>query len=247
MGSEYPHRILVVDTDKSSRRIFDTVTTKKGIELVYHPEADTALKEISGGKKMFSAVIAARDLGSMTGTDLLSEARKQAPESIRVLMTSHSKIDTVVQAINKGAIQNYIVKPLTEENVKKALKSCIRQFSLFLEEKKLFKKVKKQQKKLYLRDRKLMKNAKEHDQIIHDLDHDIAILKKKIQRLAEKSRQSPDDIGSIIKSHCASDGDFDSQKIKTLFQTSLHNLYHQFNNLSYRNGFEMPDIKGELQ
>lgn len=245
MKSAYPHRILVVDNDKNSHTIFKTVLTKTGIKGVFLTDAEAAIKKISK-KKLFSAIITARRHGSMTGTDLLAKARQQTPDTIRVLMTSHSKIETVIQAINKGAIQNYIVKPLTEANVDIAVHSCIRQFNLFLEEKKLSEKVKKQSRALYLKDRELMKNSKKHDKSIQNLDKKIHSLKKAVKILTQESIQVPDTIVDIIENCVKSDDGISQNKIKTLFETSVRDLFSQFNELSYRNGFEMPPMKGDL-
>lgn len=47
----------------------------------------------------------------MTGTDLLREARKLSPDTVRILLTGYADADSAVAAVNDGEIFRYISKP----------------------------------------------------------------------------------------------------------------------------------------
>ena len=165
-------------------------------------------------------------------------------------MTSHSQIDTIINAVNKGAIQNFIVKPWTEESLDKAVMSSIKLYNLFLEDKKLLKLAKKQRKKLYELDYQLIEATKSNNRIIHELDNEIKTLNSEIKDLSMKtpdnSSLTPEQIINEIQTHVKNDQGIDSEKTATLLKNTIKKLYDQFNEISYRNGFEMPDIKGEI-
>ena len=243
MESLYQHKILVVDDDKKTGKILKNFFQEKKIKSVFVANSDLALEEIKNSEKPFSVIIATQDQDSMTGTQLLEQARKTIPDTARVLMTSHSQINTIIQAVNKGAIQNYIVKPWTEESLEKAIKSSIKIYDLFLEDKKLAKLAKKQSTILYEHNCNLLESTKSHDKTILDLDNNIETLKKEIKTLLNKTADNTDEIIDAIQTHVKTDTSIDSEKTKTLYIETIKLLYDKFNDISQRNGFEMPEIK----
>ncbi len=250
MESEYQHKILVVDDDKKIAKAFEDVFQKKKIDHIFVNSGDAALEEVKKAEKPFSVIITDQGMEGMTGTQTLEHAREIIPETIRVLMTSHSQIDTIINAVNKGAIQNFIVKPWTEESLDKAVVSSIKLYNLFLEDKKLLKHAKKQRKKLYELDYQLIEATKSNNRIIHELDNEIKTLNSEIKDLSMKtpdnSSLTPEQIINEIQTHVKTDQGIDLEKTATLLKNTIKKLYDQFNEISYRNGFEMPDIKGEI-
>ncbi len=250
MESEYQHKILIIDDDKKANNAFTDVCQTKKIDPVFVTSSDFTLKEIKNAEKPFSVIIADQGLEGMTGTQILEHARKSIPETIRVLMASHSQFDTIMNAVNKGAIQNFIVKPWTEDSLDKAVMSSIKLYDLFLEDKKLLKLATSQSKELYEFNCRLMEATKKNNKIIHGLDNEIETLNTEIKDLSVKtpknSSLTPEQIIDGIKHHVKNDHGIDPEKTATLFENIIKELYDQFNAISYRNGFEMPDIKGAI-
>jgi len=255
MKPEYQHKILVVVDDKKIGDTLKNIFLAKKNDCVLVNKGESALEEIKKAEQPFSVIIANQGLGGMTGTQVLEQTREIAPDTIRVLMTSHSQIDTIIQAVNKGAIQNFIVKPWRDEDLEKAIKSSIKLYNKFLENKNILKLAKKQSTTLYELNKKLMEATKNHNKTIHTLDINIETLKKEIQTVPAQTSDSPestpdqiiDKIIDEIKTHVKTDTGLDAQKIQTLFNSTIKGLYNKFNEIAYQNGFEMPAIKGEIK
>lgn len=255
MKPEYQHKTLVVVDDKKIGDTLKNFFQAKKYDCVLVSTGETALEEIKKAEQPFSVIIADQGHDSMTGTQVLEQAREIAPDTIRALMTSHSQIDTIIQAVNKGAIQNFIVKPWTDEDLEKAIKSSIKLYNIFLENKNILQLAKKQSTTLYELNKELMEATKNHNQTIHTLDNDIETLKKEIQALpaqtSENTDSTPDQIIDRmideIKTHVKTDTGLDAQKIQTLFNSTIKGLYDKFNEIAYHNGFEMPAVKGEIK
>ena len=121
-------------------------------------------------------------------------------------------------------------------------------YNLFLEDKKLLQLTKKQSTKLYDRSCELMETTKNHNKTIHELDNDIELKNREIKNLSVKAVDiNPGTIIDEIQTHVKTNDDIDSKKISLLFENTIKKLYNQFNDIAYRNGFEMPDIKGEIK
>ncbi len=243
-----------MDDKKIGDTLKDIFLAKKNDCLLVN-KGEAALEEIKKAEQPFSVIIA--DLGhdSMTGIEVLEQAKEITPDTIRVLMTSHSQVDTIINAVNKGAIQNFIATPWKDEDLEKAIISSIKLYNVFLENKNILKSAKKQSTTLYELNKELMGATKNHNKTIHTLDNNIETLKKELQTVpaqtSDNHDSTPDQIidrmTDEIKTNLKTDTGLDAQKTQTLFNNTIKGLYDRFNEIAYRNGFEMPVIKGEIK
>lgn len=61
----------------------------------------------------------------MSGADFLSRLRERYPDTIRMMLTGHTEMDTAVEAINRGEIFRLITKPWNEDVLKAALRQAL--------------------------------------------------------------------------------------------------------------------------
>jgi DNA-binding NtrC family response regulator len=47
----------------------------------------------------------------MTGVELLTRARGQSPEAVRMIFTGYADLKAVIDAVNRGEIYRYLTKP----------------------------------------------------------------------------------------------------------------------------------------
>jgi len=100
-----------------------------------------------------------------------------------------------------------------------------------------------------------MEATKNHNKTIHTLDNNIETLKKEMQTVPAQISENPDStpdqiidkIIDEIKTHVKTDTGLDAKKIQTLFNSTVKGLYDKYNEIAYRNGFEMPAIKSEIK
>ncbi len=56
-------------------------------------------------------IVSDQRMPGISGTEMLSKMYEMDPDSVRVLLTAHSQIEDVMNAINRGHIYQYILKP----------------------------------------------------------------------------------------------------------------------------------------
>lgn len=102
------HSILCVDDESD---ILDS------LERAFHKKFNV-LKANSGKKGIallekqeVSVIISDQRMPEMTGVEFLKESQRIQPECIRILLTGHTDISSVVGAINSGQVYRYITKP----------------------------------------------------------------------------------------------------------------------------------------
>jgi len=123
-------RILVVDDEmivcESCKRILE----EEGYEV------ETALSGKEAFEKMkanpFDIVITDLKMPGIDGMEVLRTFRKEYPDSIIIMITGFSTVETAVEAIKLGAF-DYIPKPFTPDEVSIVVKKAIEKKSLMLE------------------------------------------------------------------------------------------------------------------
>ncbi|WP_010319783.1 response regulator, partial [Vibrio ordalii] len=65
-----------------------------------------------------SIIISDMRMPEMDGAEFLAKSKELYPNTIRILLTGYSDIQSTVRAVNAGGIHTYISKPWDNENIK---------------------------------------------------------------------------------------------------------------------------------
>jgi two-component system response regulator AtoC len=101
-------QILVVDDEEDLRQAIVELLTVDGFEVHGVATAEQALELLS--QTAFDVLIADNNLPGKSGIDLLEDTLSRYPEIVGIVITGFGTIETVVQAIKKGAY-DYLSKP----------------------------------------------------------------------------------------------------------------------------------------
>ncbi len=83
------------------------------------------------------AILTDQRMPSMTGTDVLSDARHNHPDAIRILFTGYADLEDVIRAVNNGEIYRYIVKPWNPEELISVVREACERYDLIISRRKL--------------------------------------------------------------------------------------------------------------
>jgi len=131
-------KILFVDDEinllhgiqRSLRKVFDIHTANGG-------EQGLIVMEREGP---FSVVVSDMRMPGMDGSQFLAAVRKEWPDTVRVMLTGESDLDTTIAAVNEGNIFRFLTKPCPPETLALVVKSCVRQYQLVKSERELLEK-----------------------------------------------------------------------------------------------------------
>lgn len=85
----------------------------------------------------FSVVISDMRMPYMNGAQFLAQLRKDAPETVRMLLTGYTDIDAAMDAVNEGNIFRFLTKPCQKEQLVNAISAGIKQYRLITAEREL--------------------------------------------------------------------------------------------------------------
>jgi DNA-binding response OmpR family regulator len=83
----------------------------------------------------YAAIVSDQRMGDIDGIALLSQAKKVAPNAIRILLAGKLALETAISAINDGNIFRILIKPCPKEKLTAALTAALQQFRLLTVEK----------------------------------------------------------------------------------------------------------------
>ena len=236
------HKVLIVDDEKEISNSLGRILKKNGIEFVACESGEAGLEELNKTDFPFSLIISDQRMPGMTGSEFLEQAKGMSPLTVRFLISGYSDSDVLIDAINKGIIQKFIQKPWKIHDLIDTVKKGFIQFKNTLENEKLVRLARKQNKKLYQLNHDLNNKAAIHKKEIEEFDRAITQVKTEIERKERDGNieepLSVDFFEKLFKQHNI----LESHKMTLLFQDTLCELFEQFSDIAKKNGFEMPQI-----
>ena len=126
--TEAAHPILIVDDEEIVLTALHAILSHEGYKVVVSPnavQAAGALKE-----QPFSVVISDQLMPQVTGLEFLARVKEIQPDATRILITGVLSLSTVIDAINKGEIYRFIVKPWLREELLATVKNAVQRHEL---------------------------------------------------------------------------------------------------------------------
>lgn len=108
-------RIFIVDDEKKVlsgiRRNLSAIPGDW--HITYFPEPERALEAFNEAPA--DVVVTDMMMPGMTGVELVAEMRKTAPESVFLMLTGSSDLQTAADAVNKASVFKFLIKPCPRE------------------------------------------------------------------------------------------------------------------------------------
>ncbi|MDD5451236.1 MAG: response regulator [Desulfovibrionales bacterium] len=114
MADTAPQKILVVDDDKLTLDILTSMLERDGYQVTPVAGGKEALASL--GREFYNLILTDLVMDGMDGLTLLKEAKKISPESVVLMITGHSSVETAVNAMYAGAM-DYILKPCEQADL----------------------------------------------------------------------------------------------------------------------------------
>ena len=111
-------RILVIDDDKSIRKIFKLNLEEEGYIVDTAETGKEALRKVE--HYFYNIALIDIKLGDVDGTDLLASFQEKSPLMKKIIVTGFPSLQNAIKAVNIGA-DGYILKPVKIEQLLKVI------------------------------------------------------------------------------------------------------------------------------
>jgi diguanylate cyclase (GGDEF)-like protein len=142
-------------------------------EVLTADSAESAQRILS--ERPIDIILSDQKMPRVTGVQLLEWVRHQAPRTVRLLMTGYAEHEDAVEAINRGQVYYYLLKPWRIEELLQILRNAAEKFQLERRQEQLLEELR--QHKLTL-ERRVAERTRELEEANVQLERALAEMKK---------------------------------------------------------------------
>jgi len=170
--STYKCSILVVDDEP---HILATLASLLSPEFEVLTADTPAAAQAVFERHRVDLVLTDQRMPGMTGVRLLEWVRQHSPATMRLLMTGYAELEEAVDAINRGGVFRYLIKPWKVETLLDTLRSAAKTFILEHENKQLMEELRQLNEQLVQR---VQARTRELEEAYHELEQKNKMLEK---------------------------------------------------------------------
>ncbi|MEW6328241.1 MAG: response regulator [Thermodesulfobacteriota bacterium] len=149
--------ILIVDDEANILQSLKRVFRREPYRVLTASSGPEGLEIL--GKEHVDLIISDQRMPEMSGTQFLARAKDLYPETIRIILSGYTDVDSITEAINVGNVYKFILKPWEDEAFKTTIRESFEMTRLQRENRKLTETIKKQNEELRYLNKNLEKEV----------------------------------------------------------------------------------------
>lgn len=196
--------VLIVDDEPYVLRSLKRLMRSLDVDVL---TADGGAEAIQIFKENDIAVlISDQFMPHMSGAELLEYARLNHEETIRVMLTGNNDLNTAIEAINRGDVFRFVLKPWENKDFIKIVELALEQHMILMNHRKYQRYIREQNERLQTLNDELERRVGERTRALLESREEIESLYKELQSsfdAALKAMLSTMELGEIkIVDHC---------------------------------------------
>src|SRR3990172_9515158 len=118
--------VLFVDDEKNILNALERLFSDLDVRVLKAGSGEEALRFFRDEE--IAVVVSDNLMPGMKGVELLARIREISPDTVKILMTGYADLSTALEAINRGEVFRFIVKPWEDEVLLNAVQEGIDRF-----------------------------------------------------------------------------------------------------------------------
>jgi putative nucleotidyltransferase with HDIG domain len=123
--------ILFLDDELNVLNALRRVFQDEGRTLILTTSPDEARQSIAKGG--IAVVVSDQRMPTVSGVQFLEEVKKASPQTVRILLTGHADMSIAMDAINKGSVYRFLMKPWDDDELRLILTQAAAHYALVTE------------------------------------------------------------------------------------------------------------------
>nr|WP_319393587.1 response regulator [uncultured Desulfobacter sp.] len=128
MDSAPKHTILCVDDERQILSALKRLLRKENFNLLTATSGDEGLNIMAS--RDIHLVISDHRMPQMSGISFLAKVRETYPDTIRILLTGYTEVDSIKASINEGHVYKFLLKPWNDDDLKQEIKKALERYDL---------------------------------------------------------------------------------------------------------------------
>jgi len=135
-------RILIVDDEENVLNALKRLFRKEPYDILTAISGEEGLKILDDHQ--VDLIISDLKMPEMNGIEFLKRAKEKNSVPLRIMLTGHADLKSIIEAIDHGEIYRFLLKPWNDEELKMTIKQALDYYHLWNENRALVKTVQKQ-------------------------------------------------------------------------------------------------------
>ncbi len=121
---EFQQTLLVVDDEPNILTSLSRLLRREGFQILTALSPSEAFEHLA--KQPVQVILSDQRMPEMSGTEFLARVRQLYPDTIRIVLTGYTDLDSVTGAINRGAIYKFLTKPWDDDQLREQIRDAFR-------------------------------------------------------------------------------------------------------------------------
>jgi len=118
--------LLLVDDEENILSALTRLLRRDGYHILRASSGREGLELLAANA--VGVIISDQRMPEMSGTEFLSKVKDMYPDTVRIVLSGYTELNSITDAINRGAIYKFLTKPwdddLLREHIREAFAHC---------------------------------------------------------------------------------------------------------------------------
>ena len=120
--------LLVVDDEPGILASLARLLRKDGYRIITAHSAKEALDLLA--LNVVQVIVSDHRMPVMTGAEFFGKVKTLYPETVRILFSGYIEIEALTEAVNRGAVYRFLLKPWDDEALREAIREAFHHYWL---------------------------------------------------------------------------------------------------------------------
>lgn len=128
-------KLLLVDDEENILRSLNRLLRRDGYVIHTAVGGQAGLEYLK--ENDVGVIISDQRMPEMSGVEFLSQVKELYPETVRIVLSGYTDLNSVTDAINEGAIYKFLTKPWEDDLLRKNIQDAFKHYELVYENERL--------------------------------------------------------------------------------------------------------------
>ena len=110
--------LLLVDDEENILAAMRRVLRREGYRILTAGSGQEGLELLAANP--VDVIVSDQRMPNMSGVEFLRQARAMYPETVRIVLSGYTELQSITDAINEGAIYKFLTKPWEDELIRES-------------------------------------------------------------------------------------------------------------------------------
>jgi YesN/AraC family two-component response regulator len=164
INAERQRTLLLVDDEENILRSLKRLFRRDGYRILTASSGEEGLALLK--EHDVGVILSDQRMPHMNGTEFLKQAKQLRPDTVRIVLSGYTDLESITEAINEGSIYKFLTKPWEDELLRKNIEQAFKAYELKLENDSLNELLKQSNLELEQANKKLLEIAEENQRLV---------------------------------------------------------------------------------